>query len=182
MGWTGILIPEEYGGSDLDFLTFGIVLEELGRQLTASPLFASALVGATALNIAGNDHQKQLYLPKIVDGSEILTLAVDESNRHAPTEIALSAQASQSGYRLNGKKDSFWRVWPLLRLLWRQEPMGHRATLMASPYFWSQQTVESLAREMLSTADSRGYANLTFSDVEVPVEAVLGSDGWMGSA
>jgi alkylation response protein AidB-like acyl-CoA dehydrogenase len=38
MGWTGILIPEEYGGSDLDYLTFGLVLEELGRQLTASPL------------------------------------------------------------------------------------------------------------------------------------------------
>ena len=46
MGWTGIIIPEEFGGSDLGYLTFGVVLEELGRQLTASPLFASALVGA----------------------------------------------------------------------------------------------------------------------------------------
>ena len=44
LGWTGIIIPESYGGSDLGYLTFGVVLEELGRQLTASPLFASALV------------------------------------------------------------------------------------------------------------------------------------------
>ena len=49
MGWTGILIPEEYGGSDLGILTFGLVLEQLGRQLTASPLLPSALAGASAL-------------------------------------------------------------------------------------------------------------------------------------
>ncbi|MEQ8690099.1 MAG: acyl-CoA dehydrogenase family protein, partial [Pseudomonadales bacterium] len=51
MGWTGILIPEEYGGSDLGHLTFGLILEETGRQLTASPLFASAFAGATAIQI-----------------------------------------------------------------------------------------------------------------------------------
>ena len=104
MGWTGILVPEEYGGSDLDYLAFGIVLEELGRHLTASPLFASALVGATALNIAGSGTQKQTFLPKIVDGSEILTLAIDESNQHAPADISLKAQVTDAGYRLNGKK------------------------------------------------------------------------------
>ena len=59
MGWTGIIIPEQYGGSDLGYLTFGLILEETGRQLTASPLFASALVGATSLLVAGNDAQKQ---------------------------------------------------------------------------------------------------------------------------
>jgi alkylation response protein AidB-like acyl-CoA dehydrogenase len=78
MGWTGILIPEAYGGSDLGYLTFGVVLEQLGRQLTASPLFASALVGASAVMLGGNDAQKQQLLPKVVDGSEILTLAVDD--------------------------------------------------------------------------------------------------------
>ncbi len=69
MGWTGILVPEQYGGSDLGYLTFGVVLEELGRQLVASPLFASALVGASALLLGGNDAQKKQYLPAIVDGS-----------------------------------------------------------------------------------------------------------------
>ena len=63
MGWTGIIIPEQYGGSDLGFLTFGVVLEETGRQLTASPLFASALVGASAILLGGNETQKQAILP-----------------------------------------------------------------------------------------------------------------------
>ena len=69
MGWTGIIVPEQYGGSELGYLTFGIVLEQVGRQLTASPLFASALVGATAILLAGDPAQKQAWLPRIVDGS-----------------------------------------------------------------------------------------------------------------
>src|SRR6056297_961329 len=49
MGWTGIVVPESLGGSDLGYLTFGVLLEQTGRQLTASPLLASALIGASAV-------------------------------------------------------------------------------------------------------------------------------------
>ena len=49
LGWSGILVPEEYGGSDLGFLTFSLILEQLGRQLTPSPLFASSLVRSAAI-------------------------------------------------------------------------------------------------------------------------------------
>ncbi|NND66345.1 MAG: acyl-CoA dehydrogenase family protein, partial [Halioglobus sp.] len=57
MGWSGILVPEAHGGSNLGYLTFGLILEQTGRQLTASPLFASALVGASALVLAGSSAQ-----------------------------------------------------------------------------------------------------------------------------
>ena len=53
LGWAGVLVSEDHGGVDMGFLTFGVVLEELGRQLTASPLLASGLVGASALALAG---------------------------------------------------------------------------------------------------------------------------------
>ena len=104
MGWTGILVPETYGGSDLGYLTFGVILEQLGRQLCASPLFASAYVGASAINMGGNDDQKQRWLPGIVDGSEILTLAVDEQPRHQRNAIACKACASDGGFLLSGAK------------------------------------------------------------------------------
>ena len=97
MGWTGILVPEEYGGSELGYLTFGVVLEELGRQLTASPLFASALVGASAIILAGNEEQKQSLLPKVVDGSELLTLALDEGNHHQPARQPPASPGSAEG-------------------------------------------------------------------------------------
>ena len=104
MGWTGILVPEQYGGSDLGYLTFGVVLEELGKQLVASPLFASALVGASALLLGGSDAQKKQYLPAIVDGTEIVTLAVDEGPRHAPARTALQAKKTAGGFSLSGTK------------------------------------------------------------------------------
>ena len=104
MGWTGIVVPEAYGGSDLGYLTFGVVLEELGRTVTASPLFSSALVGASALNLGGNEAQKSAYLPKIVDGSEVFTLAIDESPRNAPLQTGMTATPSGDGYILNGVK------------------------------------------------------------------------------
>ena len=74
MGWTGILIPEALGGSGMDYATFGVVLEETGRQLVASPLLASGLVGASALLLGGNDAQKQQWLPQIAAGSAIVEL------------------------------------------------------------------------------------------------------------
>src|SRR5438477_12507943 len=77
MGWAGILVPEEFSGSGLGYLTLGLVLEETGRTLTASPLYATS-VATTALLLAGSAEQKQQWLPKIADGSVIATLAVDE--------------------------------------------------------------------------------------------------------
>src|ERR1700679_324310 len=92
MGWAGILVPEDFGGSGLDYLTLGLVLEETGRTLTASPLFSTALVATSALLLAGNDAQKKEWLPKIAEGKAIATLAVDEHAHHAPEKIALTAK------------------------------------------------------------------------------------------
>lgn len=180
MGWTGILIPEEYGGSDLDYLTFGLVLEELGRHLTASPLFASALVGATALNIAGSDKQKQTFLPKIVDGSEILTLAIDESNRHAPTDVTLSAQATETGFKLNGKKGFVLEGMAATTFIVTTRTSGEPGDTNGITLFLVSAECSGLQRELISTADSRGYANITFDDVEVSADSVLGivDEGW----
>src|ERR1700710_2638637 len=104
MGWAGILIPEEFGGTGLGYLTMGLVLEETGRTLTASPLISTALTATTALLLAGNDAQKQKYLPAIAEGKMIATLAVDEGAHHAPEKIALGGASVGNNVKLNGKK------------------------------------------------------------------------------
>ena len=78
MGWAGVIIPEEYGGSNFGYLSMGLILEELGRTLTASPLLASGLGAASALILGGSDAQKSEWLPKIAAGEIVATLAVDE--------------------------------------------------------------------------------------------------------
>jgi alkylation response protein AidB-like acyl-CoA dehydrogenase len=94
MGWAGVVIPEAYGGSEFGYLSLGLVLEEMGKTLAASPLLASALTSASAIVLGGTDTQKEAWLPKIASGALIATLAVDEGPRHDPVVVALKATQS----------------------------------------------------------------------------------------
>ena len=160
LGWTGILVPESYGGSDLGYLTFGVVAEELGRQLSASPLLASALVGATAVLLGGDDAQKRSLLPGIVDGSEVLTLAVDEGPRHAPQLMTTQARREGSTARITGSKTFVLE--------------GLAATTFIVPanadgdvqLFVVKADAEGVSRSAIHTMDSRGYAHVEFSNAE----------------
>lgn len=175
MGWTGILVPEEYGGSDLGYLTFGVILEELGRQLTASPLFASALVGVTALNLAGNKDQKQHFLPKVVDGSEILSLAMDEGPRYAPEASALKAEKTSDGYTLSGHKTFVAEGMTATTLIVAARTSGKAGDKKGITLFLVSTSSGGISRSAINTVDSRGYARIDFAGVEVGEGAVLGS-------
>jgi alkylation response protein AidB-like acyl-CoA dehydrogenase len=172
MGWTGIIVPEQYGGSGLGYLTFGVVLEEVGRQLTASPLFASALVGASAILLGGNESQKQSWLPRIVDGSEILTLAVDEGPRHAPSKVALTAEKTESGFRLSGDKTFVPEGMTATTLVVAARTSGEGE--QGITLFIVATDAAGVSRKQVNTVDSRGYANVHFDGVEVNQDAILG--------
>ena len=104
MGWAGVIVPEAHGGSEFGYKSLGLVLEETGRTLTASPLVSTALIGAAALTISGTAAQKEVWLPKIAEGKTVLALAVDEHAHHAPARTAMSARKDGEGYVLEGKK------------------------------------------------------------------------------
>lgn len=181
MGWTGILIPEAYGGSDLGFLTFGVVLEQLGRQLTASPLFASALVGASAVLLGGSESQKQRLLPAVVKGSEILTLAADEGPRHAPAAIALKAQKHGGGFKLTGTKSFVVEGMAATTFIVAARTAGKPGSVDGLTLFLVPASAQGISRTRLATVDSRGYANVVFEGVDVGDDAVLGSIGSGGA-
>ena len=94
MGFTGVLIPESLGGLGLGLVEAGVVMEEIGRNLSASPFLASSVVATTALLQAGSDAQKLVYLPRIASGELIATLAVDEATKHQPRNTALKLPMS----------------------------------------------------------------------------------------
>ncbi len=175
MGWTGILIPEQFGGSNLGYLTFGLVLEQLGRQLTASPLFASGLVGASAVMLGGSDAQKQALLPKIVDGSQILTLAVDEGPRHVPNAIALEAHKGADGFTLRGSKSFVLEGMTATTFIVPARTSGAAGSKNGITLFLVPANASGVSRERLATVDSRGYANVKFEGVKVASGAVLGA-------
>src|SRR6056297_4236609 len=74
MGWAGIAIPEEYGGLGYGYTGLGLVLEQAGRHLSASPLQSSVLVAATVILELGSAAQKSEWLPRIAAGSALASL------------------------------------------------------------------------------------------------------------
>lgn len=100
MGWAGILVPEAHGGVEMGFVSLGAVIEQLGRNLAATPLAATAAATAAIL-LGGSEAQKAAWLPRIASGEVIATLAVDEGPRFAPDKIATSASSG----KLSGTKE-----------------------------------------------------------------------------
>ena len=99
MGWAGIVIPEAHGGSDFGFMSAGLVVEEMGKTLTASPLVATT-IAASAIILGGSDEQKAKWLPRLASGETVATLAVDEGAHHDPSAIETNVLAG----KLTGKK------------------------------------------------------------------------------
>ena len=134
--------------------------EELGRQLTASPLFASAIVGATAVELAGSDAQKSAWLPRIADGSAIVTLAIDEGTRHAPLQTALAAEAKGDGFVLNGRKVHVLEGLAADAFVVVARTSGSAGDAAGLTLFVVDGDANGVSRTRLSLADSRGYANV----------------------
>ena len=153
MGWAGVIIPEDFGGSNFGYLSLGLVLEELGRTLTASPLIASGLGAASALILGGSDTQKSEWLPKIADGSAVAALAVDEGPHHKPEKV----DATVSGGKLTGKK-----VFVL-------EGMAANVFVVSAKeggkieLYLVKADDAGVKRTKLNLADSRGAANVEFN-------------------
>jgi alkylation response protein AidB-like acyl-CoA dehydrogenase len=104
MGWAAIIIPEEYGGLDYGYTGLGLILEESGRTLTPSPLISTALLGASALILSGNQGLCEQWLPQIASGEKLLSMAFEESSQHRPATVETRAEPEADGYRLNGTK------------------------------------------------------------------------------
>lgn len=178
MGWTGVVIPEAYGGSEFGYRSIGVVLEELGRNVVAAPLIGSAVGAASALILGGSEAQKKAWLPKIADGSTIAALAVDEGPRYAPEKIALAATKKGSGYSLSGAKTFVMEGMAADVFVVAARTGGKPTDAKGVTLFLVPADAKGLERKRRSLIDSRGYADLTFKDVEVGADAVIGqADG-----
>jgi alkylation response protein AidB-like acyl-CoA dehydrogenase len=177
MGWTGVIIPEEYGGSDFGYLGLGLILEETGRTLTASPLLSSALAAASAIILGGSAAQKAAYLPKIASGELVATLAVDEGPRHAPEKVALAAKANGGGFSLSGAKTFVLEGMAAGLFVVSARTAGKPGDQDGITLFLVPADAKGVERKALKLADSRGAANVAFNNVEVGADAVLGEAG-----
>src|SRR5688500_8085616 len=168
LGFTGILIDEADGGLGLGHVEAGIVLEEIGRNLTPSPFLISAVAVVEALK--GAPHSKR-WFPGILAGDTVAALAVDEGPKHRPEAIAMRAERAGNGFRLSGRKQFVVQgaSADVIVVAARADEGG---TLFAV-----EKEAKGLGVEGVRLADSSIGARLTFDKVEVDADAVIGEIG-----
>ncbi|WP_213980062.1 acyl-CoA dehydrogenase family protein [Sphingomonas sp. dw_22] len=164
MGFTGILIPERDGGLGLGHVEAGVVLEEIGRNLSPSPFLATAVAAVEALK--GTAHAAR-WFPGILAGETVAALAIDEGPKH-DGRIAMQAERSGNGFRLTGAKQfvAHGHVADLLLVAARTET---GTTLFAVP-----RDAKGLTATPERLADASIAARLQFEGVEVDADAVIG--------
>ena len=175
LGWSGILIPEEFGGSNFGVAGISVILQECGKSLTPSPLFSTGVLGAYAISNFGSQEQKEQYLPKIVNGKITTALAVDESSHHDPSKTSLTAEKKDDKYILNGKKTFVIDGASADVLIVLTRTSGNSGELAGLTLFIIDSNADGIDKTKLDMADSRNYANINFNDVKCSNQDILGA-------
>ena len=174
MGWAGILVPQDYGGLGLGHVEAGVVMEELGHTLTPSPFLSTAVLAATAIARAGTDKQKENYLPKIVAGELIATLAIDEAAKHHPEKTAMTAARAGNSFKLSGAKTFVIDGHVANLVITVARTAGKPGDTTGLTLFLVDANAPGLRAERTSTVDTHNAARLTFDSVNVGADNVLG--------
>ena len=174
LGWPGILIPEEFGGSNFGVTGIGVILQECAKTLTPSPLFATGVLGAYAITQFGNDEQKSNYLPKIVSGEITIALAIDETSHHEPSKTEMTAKKNDSNFILNGKKIFVIDGASADILIVLARTSGVKGDSTGLSLFILNSDTSGIETKKLDMADSRNYANISFNEVIIDASSLLG--------
>jgi len=105
LGWMGLVLPEEYGGTGASFMDLVILIEEMGRNILPGPFFSTVALCALPLLEYGSSEQKTKFLPQIAKGEAMWTFGLAESSgKHKASEVKLRAVLKGTNYVLQGHK------------------------------------------------------------------------------
>ena len=182
LGWMGLIFPEKYGGGDMSFLDLAVLLEEMGRVLLPGPYFSTVVLGGLPVLDLGTDAQKKKYLPGIINGKTIFTMALTEAGgKYTASAVETRAVADGDNYIINGTKmfvpdanvaDCFLGI---TRTDDKSKNPENGITIFivdaGSPGITTTQ-LKTIARDK--------QCEVVFKDVKVPEENILGrfNQGW----
>jgi acyl-CoA dehydrogenase len=174
LGWAGVLISEEYGGSDFGMVGMGGILEETGRCLVPSPLFATALLGASLIGLGGKADQKKDLLPKIAKGELTTAFALEEGSRHTPYRISTTAEKKGKDFVLNGKKTFVLDGHSADLIVLAARTSGGIEDQSGISLFLIDPNSTGLQRKRTHMVDSRNASEIHLKGVEVSETKLLG--------
>lgn len=182
MGWAGIAIPEAYGGLGYGFTGLGVVLEQAGRHLSASPLEASVLIGASAIQQLGSEVQKETWLPAIASGERQITLALQESALFDPPAVAASAVRQGEDWVLHGAKRMVLDARSADAFVVIARSVGAAGATPGLSAFLVPAASAGLSLRRCDMVDSRQCGALSLDGVRVAADALMGEAGAAWSA
>ncbi|MBP6380677.1 MAG: acyl-CoA dehydrogenase family protein [Sphingorhabdus sp.] len=179
MGFTGILIPEADGGLGMGHVEAGIVLEEIGRNLSPSPFLSTSVVAVEALK-AADKAMRDRWFPGIIAGETVVGIALEEGKKHHPEKIALKAERSGNGFKLSGAKQFVVQGSSADMLIVAARTAGAVGETDGLTLFAVDKDAAGLSIDAARTVDSAMAARLDLNGVEVNADAVIGDvdGGW----
>lgn len=178
LGWLGLMIPEEYGGSAMSFLDLAVLLMEMGYVCLPGPFFSSGVIGVTTLLDAASEAQKRELLPEVASGKRILTLAwIEPQGGYSAQGISMKAETRADGYVLTGTKlfvpDAHVAHTMIcaVRTAQSNDPKEGLSLILVDG------KSHGLKIERLKTMAGDKLCEVSFQNVGVPKEGLLGEPG-----
>lgn len=173
MGFTGMLLGEDDGGLGMGQVEAGIVLEEIGRNLTPSPFLTSSVLAATALKHGSADLRGR-WLPGLVSGDSVFAVAVDEGSKHRTERIKTRAEKSGNGFRLSGHKDFVLHGASADMLVVAARTSGSDDDAEGITLFAVPRDASGMNHDAVRLVDSSMATHTRFENVELDGDAVIG--------
>ncbi|WP_419807384.1 acyl-CoA dehydrogenase family protein [Sphingomonas sp.] len=170
MGFTGILVGEDQGGLGLGHVEAGVVLEEIGRNLSPSPFLTTAVAAVAALQGTGAAAR---WFPGIVAGDTVAALAIDEGAKHRDS-VGLRAERSGNGFKLTGTKRFVTHGHVADLLIVAARTAGSADDEDGVTLFAIEKDAAGLSATPERLADASIAARLELEGVEVDADAVIG--------
>lgn len=178
LGWTGLAVPETYGGSGSEFTTLLVLFEEIGRNIFPSPLFSSQVLTALPLIQHGDEAQKRRFLPGVSKGETIMSLALLESTaNYGPSGVAVTARRDGGRHVINGTKlfvnDALLANYFLVVARTDSKPDPKDGITL----FLVDAKSPGITVEVMPTVALDKQCEVGFNNVLVPRESVVGKEG-----
>mgnify|MGYP006083703747 FL=1 len=177
LGVPSILMPKEFGGFGFGFKGLGAVMQSMGRNLTASPLFSTVVLGASAIELGGTASQQQALLPTIAAGQLTLALAIDETHHHQPINTAVRLKERNGQLTITGEKVFVLDGHSADKLVVVVRSSGNPGDTKGLSLVLVDSNAAGLQTNRIQYMDGRNAANIIFNNVRVKQDQVIGELG-----
>lgn len=175
LGWLGLTLPEAHGGFGGNQIDAMVIMEQFGKGLVLEPFFASIVLGARAVSLAGSEDQCGKLLPGVIDGSRQLALGyAEEQARFDMHDVVTRAQAEGDGYVINGRKSMVQHGGTADQIIISARTSGGQSDTNGISLFIIDADTDGLTVTGFPTVDGLAAAEVELKDVSVGADALLG--------